>query len=325
MILVTTMLLVAGFYVGWNIGANDAANCIGTSVGSGILNYKRAILLVAICVVLGAVLQGHQVMKTIGKGIIQARLPDLAIFIALLSAGTFVTLATFFKIPVSTSESIIGSVLGVGIGIFGFQAEYIKFTVLKKILLAWILNPVLTGGLSFIIYAILIYFLHRTKKITLWNRTISLVVILSACYVAYSLGANTVGNAMGPLLNKYPDKGLWLVLFGAAALAVGAISFRGGVVDTVGKNITPLDLPGAFAAQFAAAFGVHLFSMLGIPVSTSQAIVGAVAGVGLVKGIRAVNVRQMIRIAVGWVLTPTCAAGFSYLLYRFLSSILINV
>lgn len=325
MILITTILLVAGFYVGWNIGANDAANCIGTSVGSGILNYKRAILLVAIFAVLGAVLQGQQVMKTIGKGIIQARLPDLAIFTALLSAGIFVTLATFFKIPVSTSQSIVGGVLGVGIGMFGFQAEYIKFMVLKKILLAWILLPVLTGGLSFIIYVILIYFLRRSEKITLWNRIVSVIVILSAGYVAYSVGANNVGNSMGPLLNKYPDKGLWLALFGGAALAIGAISFGRGVADTVGKNITPLDLPGAFAAQFAAAFGVHLFSILGIPVSTSQAIVGAVAGVGLVKGIRAVSGRQMIQIAAGWVLAPTCAAGFSYLLYRFLSLILIDV
>lgn len=316
------ILLVAGFYVAWNIGANDAANCIGTSVGSGILKYKRAIVLVTIFAFLGAVLQGHHVMKTIGKGIIEARLPAMAIFAALLSAGIFVTLATFFKIPVSTSQSTIGGVMGVGCSIFGFGAECIKFNVVRKILLAWILSPLLAAGLSFITYAILIYFLRRVKKITLWNRNISLMVIISACYVAYSLGANDVGNAIGPLLNMYPGKGLWLALFGGAGLAVGVVTFGRGVTYTIGKGITPLDLPGAFAAQSAAAFGVHLFTILGIPVSTSQAIVGAVAGVGLVKGLRAIEGRQMIQIVVGWVLTPTCAAILSFFLYSFLSLIL---
>ena len=322
MTLTAILLIFAGGYVGWNIGANDASNCIGTSVGSGILTYKRAILLVSIFVVIGAVLQGHNVMKTIGKGIVMVELPSLAIFVALFSAGIFVTLATFFKVPVSTSQSVVGGVLGVGIGAFGFESGHIKFTVLGKIVLAWTLCPVITLILSFIIYAALTYFLRRRKKLILWDKTLSFTVILSACYVSYSLGANDVGNAMGPLLNKYPDMGLWLALLGGIALSFGAISFGSRVTYTIGKGITPLDLPGAFAAQFAGAFGVHLFTILGIPVSTSQAIVGAVAGVGLVKGFRAVKGRQMIQIAVGWVLTPSCAAIFSFFTYRLLSSIL---
>ncbi|MCK5586347.1 inorganic phosphate transporter, partial [Candidatus Bipolaricaulota bacterium] len=86
-------LLLAGAYVGWNIGANDAGNCVGTTVGAGLLSYRKAILLVAVFVVLGALLQGGNVMKTIGKGIVTSDLPSLAIITALISAGLFVTLA----------------------------------------------------------------------------------------------------------------------------------------------------------------------------------------------------------------------------------------
>jgi PiT family inorganic phosphate transporter len=99
-------------------------------------------------------------------------------------------------------------------------------------------------------------------------------VVCSAAYVSYSLGANDVGNAIGPLLSKYPDKGLWLAVLGGVAIAVGAITMSSRVSDTVGKQITSLDYGGALSAQLAAAFGVHLFSMAGIPVSTSQATVG---------------------------------------------------
>jgi PiT family inorganic phosphate transporter len=108
-------LFSGGFYVGWNIGANDAANCIGTSVGSGLISYRRAIYLVAIFAIIGAQLLGRNVMRTIGKGIVPEELPELAILVAMISAGLFVTLATFFKIPVSTSQAIVGGVAGVGL------------------------------------------------------------------------------------------------------------------------------------------------------------------------------------------------------------------
>ncbi len=103
-----SFLLMAGVYVGWNIGANDTANCIGTVVGAELMPYRRAVALVAVFAILGAVLQGHYVVKTIGKGIVKENLSFLAVFIALVCSGFFVTLATFFKLPVSTSQSIVG-------------------------------------------------------------------------------------------------------------------------------------------------------------------------------------------------------------------------
>ncbi len=127
-----------------------------------------------------------------------------------------------------------------------------------------------------------------------------------------------MGNAICPLLSKYPDHGLWLALLGGIAMAVGAITFGSRVTDTVGKSITTLDYGGALAAQLSAAFGVHVFSMAGIPVSTSQAVVGGVIGVGLTKGMRAVSMTKLSRIFVGWVATPACAAVFAAVVYRLL-------
>jgi PiT family inorganic phosphate transporter len=337
--LLSVILILAGFYVGWNIGANDAANCIGTTVGAQIISYRKAVAIMAVMVILGGVLQGHHVMKTVGKGIViseseayedyhgkpagaefsayfpDERLPDKAILVALLSAGLFVTLATFSSIPVSTSQAIVGGVAGTGLGIVGFSSAYFKLGVLLKIFGAWVISPVLTMILAFALYLVLGRALRKRTSIA-WSRVMAVAVVLSAAYVSYSLGANDVGNAIGPLLSKFPDKGPWLALLGGVAMAVGAYSFGERVTETVGKSITQLDYAGALAAQTSAAFGVHLFSMAGIPVSTSQAVVGGVIGVGLTKGARAVSTKKITTIFLGWVITPLCAAIFSALVYR---------
>ncbi|NNJ66167.1 MAG: inorganic phosphate transporter [Xanthomonadales bacterium] len=335
------VLILAGFYVGWNIGANDAANCIGTTVGAQIISYRKAVLIMAFFVILGGVLQGHHVMKTVGKGIVISeaaafeehndieagpefralfpddRLPDKAILVALLSAGFFVTLATFSSVPVSTSQAIVGGVAGVGIGIVGMNPAYFKLGVLMKIFGAWVISPVLTMLLAFALYYLLGLLLRRVSSVR-WSQVMAIAVVCSAAYVSYSLGANDVGNAIGPLLAKYPDKGLQLAVLGGVAMAVGAFTFGARVTDTVGKSITPLDYGGALSAQLAAAFGVHLFSMAGIPVSTSQAVVGGVIGVGLTKGMGAVSAKKISTIFLGWVVTPACAAIFAAVVYRLL-------
>ncbi|MBT8060986.1 MAG: inorganic phosphate transporter family protein, partial [Gammaproteobacteria bacterium] len=314
---------------------------IGTTVGAQIISYRKAVLIMAFFVILGGVLQGHHVMKTVGKGIVISeaaafeehndieagpefralfpddRLPDKAILVALLSAGFFVTLATFSSVPVSTSQAIVGGVAGVGIGIVGMNPAYFKLGVLMKIFGAWVISPVLTMLLAFALYYLLGLLLRRVSSVR-WSQVMAIAVVGSAAYVSYSLGANDVGNAIGPLLAKYPDKGLQLAVLGGVAMAVGAFTFGARVTDTVGKSITPLDYGGALSAQLAAAFGVHLFSMAGIPVSTSQAVVGGVIGVGLTKGMGAVSAKKISTIFLGWVVTPACAAIFAAVVYRLL-------
>jgi len=343
--LIGALLILAAFYVGWNIGANDAANCIGTTVGARVLSYRNAALMMAVFVILGGVLQGHHVMKTVGKGIVIAeaavyetyngraapsefaehfpedRLPDYAILVALLSAGFFVTLATFSSIPVSTSQAIVGGVAGTGLGIVGIQASYFKLGVMLKIFGAWVISPVLSMLLALVVY-LLFGLLFRNARAVVWSNLLRMAVICSAAYVSYSLGANDVGNAIGPLLNKYPDSGFHLAILGGVAMAAGALTFGRRVTRTVGLSITPLDYTGALAAQLSAAFGVHVFSVLGIPVSTSQAVVGAVIGVGLTKGTRAVSKKKIMTIFAGWIATPLCAAIFAALVYRLLDSMM---
>jgi len=206
-------------------------------------------------------------------------------------------------------------VAGVGIGIVGLNVSFFKLGVLLKIFGAWVISPILTMILAFVFYKLLELFLKRTNPMV-WSKVLGYAVVGSAAYVSYSLGANDVGNAIGPLLSKYPDKGLWLAVLGGVAMAVGAYTFGSRVTDTVGKSITPLDYGGALAAQLSAAFGVHVFSMIGIPVSTSQAVVGGVIGVGLTKGMGAVSMKRLSTIFIGWVATPLCAAIFAAVVYR---------
>ncbi len=308
------ILFTAGAYVGWNIGANDAANCIGTSVGSGLLSYRKGILLVAVFVVVGALLQGQNVMKTIGKGIVAAELPPAAVFAALLSAGLFVTLATWFRLPVSTSQAIVGGVAGVGFST-GLEVNVAKLATIAQV---WVVCPFLTGLLAFIFYKLLSIPIRKIQRPELWDRVVNVLLVGSAGYVAFSLGANDVGNSVGPIANLGVHTS-WLSLFGGVALATGALTFGRRVTETVGSGITPLDPLSASAAQLAAALGVHFFSVLGIPVSTSQSVVGAVVGVGFVHGVKAIERRRVFEILGGWVATPTVAGLFSFGLYRLIA------
>lgn len=306
-------LLGAGAYVGWNIGANDTANCIGTTVGCGLLQFKHAVILVALFTVLGALLQGQHVMKTIGQGIVQSDLGYLPVCVALLCSGFFVTLATFFRIPTSTSQAIVGGVLGIGIAVKA-DINYAQALVIAE---SWVICPILVMALAFTLshMVIIIFRRYRSQSLVL-QHVMGWLAILSACYVAYSMGANNAGNAVGPIANLGIVNPDFLLLIGALSIALGAITYGKKVSDTVGKSITPLDIPGAFVAQISSAFGMHLFSMLGIPVSTSSAVVGAVVGVGLVKGARAISTKTVLTILAGWILTPTLAAGSTFLMFK---------
>ncbi|MCD5415621.1 inorganic phosphate transporter family protein [Candidatus Bipolaricaulota bacterium] len=306
-----TVLFIAGAYVGWNIGANDAGNCIGTTVGSGLLSYRKAIILVGVFVILGALLQGHGVLETIGRGVVTTEMPVVAILTALFASGLFVTLATFFKLPVSTSQAIVGGIAGVGLAT---GAEVDLSTVLT-IAQVWVICPILTGIIAFLLYHLVAFPLRRIRNSERVDRILKILLIGSSCYVAFALGANNLGNAVGPIANLGIDS-IWLNVMGAVALALGALTFGHRVAETVGGGITALDPLSAFAAQASAAVAIHFFSLLAIPVSTSQAVVGALVGVGLVKGMRAVNRRKVIEIVAGWVATPLTAGLFSFGLYR---------
>jgi len=308
-------LLLASIYMGWNLGANDTANCVGTAVGSGIISYKRAVLLVAVAVVAGAVLEGGKVMNTMGKGIIIGHLADADILIALITGGLFVTFATLYSLPVSTTQAIVGSLVGVGVVNYGFSADKINFAKVGDIALSWVISPFLAAILAFFLYFIILKIQKRVRNIMLYNRVMYILVLVSVVYVSYSLGANNIGNVVGPIYNVFPHR-LLLQVIGALGIALGVITFSKGVVTTIGKSITPLDVGGAFSAQMSGAIGMHFFAMIGIPVSASQAVVGAVIGVGLVRGMHSVSMKKILEIIIGWVATPTVSAILAIIAYK---------
>ena len=270
----------------------------------------------AVFSILGAVLQGEHVMKTIGTGIVSTELNYRAILISMLCSGFFVTLATFFRIPVSTSQAIVGGVIGIGLAV-GAEINYSKVITIAG---SWVLCPILVMVLSYLLSHVMGYILRRLQYgAMLVQNAIGWLAIFSACYVAYSMGANNAGNAVGPIANLGIVPTKVLLLIGGLSIAIGAATYGRKVADTVGKGITPLDIPGAFVAQISSAFGMHLFSMLGIPVSTSSAIVGAVVGVGLVKGASAIRRKTILTILLGWLVTPLLAGGSSFVLYRLMN------
>ncbi len=333
---IVIFMVLSGFFVAWNTGANDAANCIGVPVGANILKFRRAVLIMAVFVVLGAMLQGQQVMDTIGSGIVitdelsyqqyhqtdpspettalmeryfpQGELSDISIAIGLFAAGLSVFFATRAGLPLSTSQSIVGSMAGAGIAIVGLHGELFRISVLLQIFASWIVSPFLTLIAAFVIYALLLLATSRVKQSLKWDRILSYLVIASSCYFAFSLGANAFGAGLGPLVMRFPEMRTLIAASAGIVLGLGAFVFGHGVTKAVGSDITTLDYAGAFAAQFAAGLGLQVFSRFGIPVSSSQAIVGAVVGVGLVKGANMVNIKKIQRILLSWFLTPAFAA-----------------
>ena len=291
---------------------------MGTSVGCGLISFRNAVILVAIFAVLGALLQGQNVMDTIGRGIVRTDLSYLAVIIALVCSGFFVTLATFFRIPTSTSQAIVGGVVGIGLAV---NAE-VNFSKLIVIAESWVICPLMVMVLSFVLMHLIRLILRRFETGSfLFQNTMGWLAIGSACYVAFSMGANNAGNAVGPIANLEIIHPKLLLLIGGISIAVGAATYGKKVADTVGKGITPLDIPGAFVAQVSSAFGMHLFALLGIPVSTSSAIVGAVVGVGLVKGMKAISKKTIVTILLGWLFTPTLAAVSAFLLYKLIKTV----
>lgn len=334
--------LAVTFYYTWNLGINDSANAIGAPIGGRLISFRRGVILLILFVLLGAVLESWEVMETVGEGIVIIPegageyggqnplnlLPQMAI-IALFSASAWFTLANYLKIPVSGSHSIVGAVIGVGAflstgplpgEITEMVAEIsVDLSVVSDIVLAWIITPVGSAILAFIIYYSVTKILRKIHSPTTLNKIFRYATILAGGFVAFSIGANSVGNATGLILAVTDGaSGSALMsppmigLFGGTAVCVGILTYGRRVVKTVGEEITSLKPNTAFAAQIGAALTVWIFARIGIPVSTSTAIVGGVAGVGMVKGTSAVSKGKIGKIVLTWILTPTIAALLAF-------------
>jgi len=303
--------------VGWSIGANDAANSFGTAVGSRVITLKRAIILIAIFGFLGAFLQGSHVAKTVGKNIIPLNELDkeIATYVALvasIAACGWVVIATYWKMPISTSHSIVGAVAGAGLAIHA----PVNWKILTDIFVCWLLTPVGAAVLGYIFYRLFKNILYRLIPRKYLNGVLAGLIIASSCYVAFSWGANDVANATGVVMGAGIFSPNISIAIGGIAIVLGIVTWGYRVIETVGSEITNLLPMMAFSAQLASAINIHVYSILGIPVSTSHSIVGAIFGVGLVRGVAVVNTRIMKDIVICWLTTPFISGIISFILLK---------
>ncbi|MFH1353417.1 MAG: inorganic phosphate transporter [bacterium] len=306
--------ILPGFYLGWGLGANDAANVFGPQTHSGIISYRNAVILTSVFVILGAMVEGHKGFAHIGNMV--AGLTAAQVFIVTLSAAVMMNIMSYAKIPASTSHSIVGSLIGAGIA-FGQEVDYSKIV---KSVYCWVITPVGAAVFAFLFYHILSFvWVKRIKNLAMLSWTIKIFSIFFGCYGAYSLGANNLANVVG----IYVHGGMLSIrlgqILGGAAIAFGVITYSKNVMATVGSGITVLNPFGALVAVLSGALVLHIFAKVGVPVSSSQAVVGAVLGVGFVKGAKTVSYRKLFQIFVGWIATLAGTIVFSYVmcvLYR---------
>ncbi len=302
-----------GLAVGWSIGANDAANSLGPAVGSRVLTLRQAIILISIFGFLGAFLQGSYVINTIGKGIVPVHLleKNTAIYVSMVSAfaaAAWVILATFWKMPISTSHSIVGAVAGAGLAIHA----PVCWSKLIDIFICWICTPLGAAFFGSLLYIFFRKVLPLIIPQRYFKPVISSLIIASGCYVAYSWGANDVANAVGVIAGTGIIEVKTSLILGGIAILIGILTWGYKVIETIGSGITNLLPIMAFSAQLASAINVHVYTLCGIPVSTSHSIVGAIFGVGLVRGIKVVNLRIMREIVTCWLLTPLISGIISF-------------
>lgn len=321
MALLVALIVVSGLYVGWSLGANDGANSMGTAVGSGVRTVREAVILVSVFGFLGAVLFGHRVIKTIGSGIVPLdQLPQeqgLLIAIAgMLAAGAWLTVATYLGMPVSTTHSAVGAVAGAGLAAGSVPIDWSR---LLDVAIAWLATPV--GGilLGYILHRIIEGLLERFPPKT--DRPIRWALTGSGVLMAFSWGANDVANATGLMVGVGMMSPFQAALLGGVAIVVGIATWGYRVMETVGTRITNLLPSMAFIAELAAALNVHLYTILGLPVSTTHSVVGAIFGVGLVFGKKAVDARTVRDIVLAWAATPAAAGVVAWGLYWILARI----
>ncbi|VVH65463.1 Probable low-affinity inorganic phosphate transporter [uncultured Gammaproteobacteria bacterium] len=395
-----------GLFMAWGVGANDVANAMGTSVGSGAITIKQAIIIAVIFEFAGAVLAGGEVTATIRKGILDASIftndPHLLVYgmlASLLAAGFWLMIASSLGWPVSTTHSIVGAI--VGFGAVGVGIDAVAWGKVGTIAMSWIVSPILAGSIAFVLFKSLqkliidtenpfdnakryvpfymflvgfvislvtifkglkhvglhfeigtsymlatgfgvlvavigTFFVRRIHldvdenidfHFTSMERVFGVLMLITAAAMAFAHGSNDVANAIGPLAAIYGviDSGgligsksslpVGILLVGGVGIVFGLVTYGHKVIATIGTGITQLTPSRGFAATLAAAATVVIASGTGLPVSTTQVLVGAVLGVGLARGMTALNTRVINKIFLSWLITLPAGALMSILFF----------
>lgn len=336
--------------MGWSLGTNDAANAFGTAVATGVVKYRTAVTIIAILVILGAFLGGaNNITKVselatsndvtasfeeVNDAITDGSTKDLLLKSALKAAiifacaGLTVFIMSYMKFPVSANQSITGAIIGWGL----FHADYsnpdvlaVNLPQLGKFASTWVLNPLGAGIISFV----LVFFVGRIierylSKLDSYDTLVKIGYLIAGAFGSFSIGLNSSANvtalyydanfaATGVATNLLTSAQVAATI-GGIAIAIGVLTYSKKVMMTVGSSIANITQIEGFLVIIAMALTVVIMgSWMGIPVSTSQAVVGAVVGAGLTKGVKNVNFSVFKRIAIAWISSPTVAGLMTYL------------
>ena len=337
------IFLSSGLFLGWSLGANDAANVFGTAVGSRMIRFTTAAIICGIFVILGAYVSGTGAAQTLGKlGAVNAIGGS---FMAALAAGLTVYWMTKLGLPVSTSQAIIGSIIGWNL----FSDSYTDISSLLKILSTWIICPLLSAVIAAFLFSVAKVFVRKMGiGLIRFDGYTRLALILAGAFGAYSLGANNIANVMGVFVPvaPFPDmlfgqgfsisSAQQLFLVGGLAIAVGVFTYSKRVMMTVGSELMTLTPLAAWVAVMSHSIVLFLFAserleqLLAkmslptiplVPVSSSQAVVGAVIGIGMLQGGREIQWPRVYSIVKGWVITPLVSCLLCFVGLYFLQNV----
>ena len=342
------LFLSGGLFLGWSLGANDAANVFGTAVATRMVRFTLAAAISSIAVIAGAVYAGAGAAGTLGRlGAITA-LPGA--FTVTVAAALSVFFMTRLSLPVSTSQAVVGGILGWNI----YAGHAVDYSVLIDILMSWVLSPVIAAVIGFALFYF-IRFILKHLNIHMMRRDLytRVALIISGAFGAYSLGANNIGNVMGVFvpISPFPNITIFtglkfsgaqmLFLLGGLAISVGIFTYSKRVMETVGSEIFKLSPITAFVVVLSSGIVLFLFAAEGlhdwlvnsglpalplVPISSSQAVVGSVVGIGFARGMQNIRYKLLIKIGAGWATTPAVAGALCFLLLFFMENLfLLNV
>ena len=301
--------LLGGVFLGWALGSNDGANVFGTAVSSRMVRFRTAVILASIFVLIGSVVGGAPGIRT--RHGLSAGGAGSAMMVTFVAAAV-VTAMTWLKLPVSTSQAVVGAILGAGLAT---DAGAVRWGVLGKVVSAWVAAPLAAGIIALVLYPLLGRLLDGLHlSLIRRSQVLRACLIVSGSFGAYALGANNVANVVGAFYGTAPfgqRADLWALL-GGAAITLGIVTYSRRVMFTVGSSLVQLDAFSALVAVISQATTVLILAHVGVPVSTSTAIVGAVLGIGILKGVRTIDLRTLRRIVSGWIGTPLLAGAVAY-------------
>lgn len=312
-------MVLSGLFFGWTIGSHYTGATMGMAYGSGVIKSPlTATILIAVFVVLGATFESHNVVKTVGTGIIRGEdMTPLGAMVMMFTAALVTAGNTWMKWPVSTSQlacfSVVGSALAMGAPVFWT-------TTIVFLFVTWIGTPIMSALLGFI-------FTRLTDKVMKGrseksSRILGYALVAACCYAAYTLGANNTGNAVGVFFGLKILTPMKAGFVGGIVMAVGALTWGRPILEKVGKGIVHLDLSMGVGAKVAQSVTAHTAAFLGYPTSMNQALIGGVAGAGGARGLKTLDLKALKEIVISWFFTPILVGIVSFLLYHVFSFLL---